>query len=347
MSETRSGEFAWIAHLSKLAGEGAFGFQDDAALLDVSGDANLVVTQDTVVEGVHFLREDWPHLAGKVVGVNVSDVVAKGARPFAMLLSLALPDWWADSHVVHFTERLAQTAKHYGIALMGGDTTRSPGPLVATVTMLGRPIDGYASRLGAKVGDVIAVTGPIGDAALALALRTGRFEERAGMTASDAASKAGLDLQRFDIRRVLPAPWPFAADLVARHANAAMDVSDGFVGDLRKICIASAKKAAVSFGEVPLSQSAANLMNAVGPEGELAILDMALTGGDDYVVLMTLPEDRFELAKAEADEAAGQSFFGLYRVGRIVGDLRLDGTEQPVVSETGEMPRFAKESWEH
>ena len=175
---TRSGEFDWIAtYLAPLAAKNSFGLRDDAALLDVPDGQSLIVTQDAIAEGIHFLPNDPLDLvARKALRVNISDIVAKGARPLAYSMALGVPDAWQDSDMRLFAEGLAADQAAYGLGLTGGDTFRSPERLSVSVTMftlIGEKA--YRSRLGAKPGDLIFVTGTIGNAAFGLQVATGKL----------------------------------------------------------------------------------------------------------------------------------------------------------------------------
>lgn len=287
MKDERSGEFAWIArHFEPLAAQD---LRDDAVMADLG---RAIVTQDTIVEGVHFLPDDVAgDVALKAIGVNASDIVAKGGTPFAMTVGLGVPDRWRDADVAAFAEGLAEycdatlalTNRYPQIALLGGDTTASPERLFVSVTMFGRPGERYVSRAGARLGDLIVVCGPIGRGVLGLRGRLGEL---------DAAD---------DLLRHYAAPVPLfkAAAAVAAHATAAMDVSDGLVGDLAKLCAASRVRGIVDLSDVPVPASARSLLDA----DPGLLIDMA-TGGDDYVVLMTVPAaSRAAVMAMEVDAA--------------------------------------------
>ena len=292
MRAKRSGEFSWIAkHFAPLSGLGADGLSDDAALVDLG---RTIVTQDTIVEGVHFLSDDTPFdVAMKAVGVNASDIVAKGGTPVAMTVGLGVPDRWGDADVAAFAEGLAEycdptmalTNRVPQIALLGGDTTRSPERLFVSLAMFGRPGARYVSRSGACVGDLVAVCGPIGAAVLGL---KGRLGELADVPD--------------DLLHAYAAPAPnFAtASAVANYASAAMDVSDGLVGDLAKLCAASGIGAAIDLADMPVPASAKPFV-----DGDRDLLVEMAIGGDDYVVLMTLAaKDRAALLAMDGVDAA-------------------------------------------
>ena len=185
-----SGEDSLIARYFKpLATDpGAFDLGDDAAILRAFGD-DIVVTTDAIVEGVHFLSDDPPDtIARKALGVNLSDLAAKGAAPAGCVLTLALrtaDEAWLSA----FAQALGEDTAKFGCPLLGGDTVSTPGPLMISVTAFGRVASGkMVRRNGAKPGDLVVVTGTIGDAALGLdVLRQGTATR-----AADAAAKAML-----------------------------------------------------------------------------------------------------------------------------------------------------------
>lgn len=267
---TRSGEFDWIAtYLAPLAAENSFGLKDDAALLPVPDGKSLIVTQDAIIEGIHFLPDDPLDLvARKALRVNVSDIVAKGAVPHSYSLALGVPDSWKDSDIQWFAEGLAADQAEYSLKLTGGDTYRSPERLCVSVTMFAFVDDAtYRSRLGAKAGDLIFVTGTIGDSALGLQVALGAAD----------ANDYLLNAYR------LPNPPLPAAGAIAEFASASMDISDGLIGDCRKLCAASQVDAVIFRHQIPLSGAAANLVARNDGNWKKVI-----TGGDDYQVLCTV-----------------------------------------------------------
>jgi thiamine-monophosphate kinase len=267
---------------------GAFDLTDDAAILGPSAD-ELIVTTDAIVEGVHFLPDDPPDtIARKALRVNLSDLAAKGATPAGFVLTLALraPD---DAWLAPFARGLGEDAARFQCPLLGGDTVSTPGPLMISITAFGRvPVGRMVRRNGAKAGDRVAVSGTIGDAALGLELLQG------------CAAVLGDDEREALIGRYhVPQPRVALAQAVRDHASAAMDVSDGLAGDLAKLCAASEVSAAIDAQSIPLSGPARTLLSssAVGIESIVA-------GGDDYEILCTIPENRFE-AFAKAAKLAG------------------------------------------
>src|SRR5271169_1473023 len=165
-------EFDLIArHFRPLAGPGALDLRDDAALLTPPPGRELVLTVDAMVAGVHFLPDDPPDLIGrKLLRVNLSDLAAKGATPLAYLMTVSAPKGTPDAWFAGFAAGLAQDQAEFGVSLLGGDTTSTPGPLSLSLTILGHVAPGrMVRRTGARAGDGIWVTGTIGDGALGLA----------------------------------------------------------------------------------------------------------------------------------------------------------------------------------
>ena len=299
-----SGEDALIARYFKpLATDpGAFNLGDDAAVLKPSGD-DIVVTTDGIVEGVHFLADDPPDtVARKALRVNLSDLAAKGATPAGFVLTLALRAA-DDAWLTPFARGLGSDARLFGCPLLGGDTVSTPGPLTISITAFGRvPAGKMVRRSGAKPGDRVVVTGTIGDAALGLDILKG------GPVAAALAEDAGARAMLIGRYRV-PQPRNALAKAVRNHARAAMDVSDGLAGDLAKLCGVSGVSAVIDVPSIPLSPAAAALL----ARGTVDI-ETIVSGGDDYEVLCTVPEDSFEAFV----QAAGQAGVAVSSIGVIV-----------------------------
>jgi len=297
-----SGEDALIARYFKpLATDpGAFNLGDDAAVLKPSGD-DIVVTTDAIVEGVHFLADDPPDtVARKALRVNLSDLAAKGATPAGFVLTLALRAA-DDAWLTPFARGLGSDAGLFGCPLLGGDTVSTPGPLTISITAFGRvPAGKMVRRSGAKPGDRVMVTGTIGDAALGLDILKGG----AAAALPDAGTRAML-IGRYRV----PQPRNALAKAVRNHARAAMDVSDGLAGDLAKLCGVSGVSAVIDAPSIPLSPAAAALL----ARGTVDI-ETIVSGGDDYEVLCTVPEDSFEAFV----QAAGQAGVAVSSIGVIV-----------------------------
>jgi len=330
----RPGEVALIErYFAPLATDpGAVGLADDAAVLSHAPGEEIVATTDALAAGIHFFADDPPAaIAAKALRVNLSDLAAKGARPRGYLLTLALPDDWTEAWLAAFCEGLAADQATYGCPLLGGDTIRAPGGLVVSVTAFGvLPAGSAVRRGGARAGDLVYVTGSIGDAALGLALRTGAVPaEVAAAAGLDAAGRAHLAG-----RYLKPLPRTAAAAAVRAHAHAAMDVSDGLVGDLARLCRASGVAAVVEAAAVPLSAPAAGLAAA-----DPALFARALTGGDDYEILATVPAGR--AAAFAADLATvGVAATAIGRIAAGAGVAVVDAAGRPLDLGAGAYAHF-------
>jgi thiamine-monophosphate kinase len=287
------------------------GVGDDAALLRLPPGKLLAVSVDTLVSGIHFLPSASPEgLGHKALAVNLSDLAAMGAEPAWATLALTLPA--ADeSWLRGFAGGFAALAKRYGIALIGGDTTR--GPLSITVQVQGLVPEGAAlRRSGAKVGDGIYVTGELGDAALCLKLMQRGAE---------------LPPEYEALRHRLERPQPrVEAGLALRDlANSAIDISDGLVADLGHVLDASAVGASLELSRLPLSR---HFTRWLAGSGDWA---PALVGGDDYELCFTAPPEREPQLQCLATELG----LALSRVGSVEAapGLRVrlpDGTPWPI-----------------
>jgi thiamine-monophosphate kinase len=285
---------------------GAMGLTDDAAFIKPPAGCDLVLKTDAIIGGVHFFPDDAAHtVASKALRVNLSDLAAKGARPLGFLLSLALPTGIGDGWLADFADGLRGDSVLFSCPLFGGDTDRTPGPAMISIAMFGAVPEGtMVRRAGAKPGDLVFVSGSIGDAALGLVLRKG---EGAGWDLDPAQR------QHLVSRYLLPQPRNALAEAVRTHASASMDVSDGLAGDLAKLCRVSQVAADIDVELVPHSDAAkAVIAHDAAKEAELR--ETALTGGDDYEILCTVP-----LAKADGfREAAKAADVPVTKIGVIV-----------------------------
>lgn len=278
-------EFGLIErYFAPIAGPAGLGLKDDAALVHVPAGHDLVTTVDAIVEGVHFLASDPPSAIGwKALGVNVSDLAAKGAAPLGFLLTLCLPAHVTPDWLAEFADGLGRAAGLFQCPLAGGDTVKMPGPLTLSVTAFGAvPKGAMVRRSTAKPGDMLAVTGSIGDAALGLPLAAG---QAAAWSHDLAAEDRAWLIDRY--RR--PRPRVALAVTLRGHASAAMDVSDGLLGDAAKLLAASGVGGVIEAPLVPLSDPARHVLNA-----DPACLERVLTGGDDYEILCAVPPSRWD-----------------------------------------------------
>jgi thiamine-monophosphate kinase len=271
-------EFGEIARLFRpLTGgaAGAFELKDDAAVLPQRAGCEIVVTKDAVVEGVHFPAGEAPDLvARKLVRVNLSDLAAKAAEPFAAFLAIAWPSDFTAVQREAFARGLGEDLAAFGVALMGGDTVATPGPLVASLTAMGWvPSGRMLRRAGARPGDLVMVSGPIGDGALGLAAVLGEIGDPGG----ELARRYRLPTPRLDLR-----------DALRQGASAAADVSDGLIADAGHIGEASGAAIRLDLDRLPLSAPAAAWL-AGQPDRAAALVRLA-SGGDDYEVVCTAPQ---------------------------------------------------------
>jgi thiamine-monophosphate kinase len=281
-------------YFAPLAGPGAFGLRDDAALVAQKPGRDIVATKDMSIAGVHFFADDPPGaVARKSLRVNLSDLAAKGAEPAGFLLGLALPEDWTAHWLAGFAQGLGADAAAYKCPLLGGDTVKSPGPLVVSITAFGTvPAGKMVLREGAAAGDRIYVTGTIGDAALGL-----KFRLDAAQDTEWAHCVSQADAAYFAGRALLPRPRLCLRAALRAHAHAAIDISDGFAGDLAKMLRLTGMTAEVMTADVPLSEAARKILY-VAP----SLLETILTGGDDYEILCAVPPS--QSAAFEADAAA-------------------------------------------
>ncbi|HEY0107764.1 MAG TPA: thiamine-phosphate kinase [Rhizomicrobium sp.] len=247
----------------------ALGLTDDVALLPLRKGHELVLTTDALIAGVDFFASDLPAaIARKALRVNLSDLAAKGAEPFGYLLTLALPKNITAAWLKAFARGLAADQREFGLALLGGDMSGMPGPLTISVTALGYVPQGEAIlRRGAKAGDLVFVSGTVGDSG-------------GGLEALRQKRRAAALIARYRI----PQPRLGLGRKLRGLASAALDVSDGLLADLGHIADVSKVHIAVEAARVPLSPA---LCKAWG-RGDDAVL-RAATAGDDYEIAFTAP----------------------------------------------------------
>jgi thiamine-monophosphate kinase len=313
----RPGEFELIAkYFAPLAAPspGAFGLADDAAFLRVAQGDELVVTVDTLIEGVHFLRDDPPEMiAAKALRVNLSDLAAKTAAPVGYLLALSLPQWADEPWVARFSRGLAEDQKRYSVILLGGDTTATPGPLAISITALGTvPAGAGVHRSGATPGDLVFVSGTIGDAGAGLTiLRESQPELPKGARTALVA------------RYRLPEPRLGLGRRLAGIASAALDVSDGLIADLNHIAEASGVRIAVDALLIPLSSHLVELRG-----DNIGARTAAATAGDDYEIAFTAPaKKRDSLTRIAAETGVAITEIGRVERGGGTVLVGMDGQE--------------------
>ncbi|MDJ0971530.1 MAG: thiamine-phosphate kinase [Kiloniellales bacterium] len=324
-----AGEFDLIeTYLAPLAAgqAGAFGLKNDAAIFPSIRDKSVVVTADTMVQGVHFLAEDPPDLVGrKLLRVNLSDIAAMGGKPFGYLVSVALPPDLGETWFAGLARGLGEDQAAFNVGLLGGDTVSTSGPPVLSLTALGRvPEDRVLRRNGARPGDDLYVSGSIGDAALGLLVLQDRLAE-----VPEDAGRALADRYR------LPQPRLELGQALAEggFARTAIDVSDGLVADLGHLALGAGLAAELWAAEVPVSPSALEVL-ARAPDH----LETVLTGGDDYELLFSARESQRE----SLVELAQQLDLPITRIGRFS-----KGEGVSVLGHDGATLALSRGGWDH
>jgi thiamine-monophosphate kinase len=311
-------------------GEGVrLGIGDDCALLEPVAGALLVATTDLLVEDVHFRRRyaEPADIGWKSMAVNLSDIAAMGGRPRWALVALACPAPTTLDEIEAFYEGALALGGEHGVALVGGDTSASPGGWFVNVTVLGEVASRPLLRSGARPGDAIAVTGTLGRAAAGLAVLD-RPKAPAGT-----APEALADVTAAHLRprpRVAEGRWLGAADGV----TALIDLSDGLATDLGHVVEESGVGARVEMNRLPLAASTRAVARALGDDP----LAWATGGGEDYELLLTCPLPAFERLRQGLEQATGTA---LTPIGEIVAEPGV-----AFVDARGR-PRAAVTGWEH
>jgi len=283
----RPTEFEIIArYFAPLAAgaPGAASLADDVALISVGNGEELVLKTDAIVAGVHFIGDEPARLiARKLLRVNLSDLAAKGARPLGYLLAAVFPRDIDESWIADFAAGLSEDQSQYGLSLLGGDTTATPGPLTLSLTALGAAARGRTPRRGdAKRGDSILVSGTIGDSSLGLEVVRGRLDGLSVPAARYLQDRYQLPEPRMTLGRAL---------VESGIVHAAMDISDGLVADLGHICQQSGLGAEIFWSRIPLSAAAGAALD-LRPE----LRSRVLGGGEDYELLITVADHDVERA---------------------------------------------------
>lgn len=316
-------EFEFINHYFQGRGitrrDVDLGIGDDCALVSVPDNCQLAVTTDTLVCGVHFFEDIPPRALGhRVLAVNLSDLAAMGAEPTWVSLALTLPSIdieWLEA----FTDGLHEIAEYYNVQIIGGDTTQ--GPLTITVCAKGIVPKGKAlTRSGAKVGDWIYVTGPLGDAALAI-------ESRKQGIAITAENKQAVE-KRF----YYPTPRVAAGQVLRGLATSAIDISDGLVADLGHILRKSNVNATVQVEKVPMSEAMKETLS------EKERWPLVLSYGDDYELIFTVSDANRSNLEAKLKQYGVEA--------KCIGQI-LAGTGQLELTYRGEKFALPKRGYEH
>ncbi len=292
------------------------GVGDDCALLKVPRGQRLAVTMDTLISGVHFLEDcHAADIAHKAIAVNLSDLAAAGAEPAWITLSLSMPEfnqsWLADFH-----SGLKRMVEHFGIQIIGGDTCR--GPLSITIQAHGFvPEQVFCRRNTAKAGELVCVTGNLGDAALGLLVAQNKLE---------CPSKDTMDylLKKFQT----PYPQVAAGIALRSRATAGIDISDGLLADLNHLSHASDVGILLNWERIPLSEQAKSIAD------KTLLMKSALSGGDDYELCFTVKEDELQ-ATQQALETVGAQCIPIGRMSGKPGIRVMDHGEEIQISDFG------------
>jgi thiamine-monophosphate kinase len=332
---TLASEADFIALLAPLTAgaPGAYGLTDDCARLSPRPGRDLVLKTDPVRAGVHFFPDDPPDaIAWKALAVNMSDLAAKGAEPIAYLMAISFPEPPTRAWALKFIKGLSDAQRAFNCHLIGGDTDRSPGPLSISITALGDvPAGTMVRRATASVGDAIFVSGTIGDSGLGLRLHT---DARGGLrTLQRQWNLSDEHVSHLIGRYLRPQPRLELAGLIRKHASASMDVSDGLIKDLERMCKASGVGAEISLHATPVS-AAARAVLAVDPHA----LSALLTAGDDYEILAAIPT----AGASEFESKTKQMGTAMHRIGTFV-----DGAAVTARQPDGTILRFDRTGWDH
>jgi len=325
------GEFGFIeriAPLGNVRSQGVVkGIGDDCAVISLGGPEYLLVTTDLLVERVHFLM-DWapPEIIGaKALAVNLSDIAACGGWPLDAFISLAVPDAIPLEWLERFYGGMRSLGLTYGVNLLGGDTTGSKGDLVINVAVTGRvPCDEVLLRHTACLGDIIVITGPLGESGAGLEML---------LHPRDIASEIAEPLKRAHLN---PRPHVEEGRILAesRGCSAAIDVSDGLSSDLWHLCNDSGLGAVLYEDRIPVGDALRRAAAIMGRD----TLDWILHGGEDYVLLAALKPDAAEAVQERVKEQGRQ----LFAIGEFV-----EGRAMELVKNDGKRMAFTCSGWDH
>ena len=326
------GEFGLIERLQRgclVRPEGVVrAIGDDAAVFETDGGQVTLLTTDLLIERVHFLRQaiSGEDLGHKALAVNLSDIAAMGAEPREAFVSIAVPPDCSITFLEQIYNGMRALARRHQVNILGGDTTTSRRDLVINVALTGRADPRQVLfRDGARVGDVICVTGPLGDS------RAGLQMILAGRTPDDDHSR------RLHQRHVRPEPHLAQGRLLAASGavTAAIDLSDGLLSDLGHVARQSGVGAVVHADQVPISPALAHFCRQTGPPA----IDLALGGGEDYVLLVTVKPDAVTRLSASFASVIKSP---LYAIGELVA-----GEGVRVLAASGDDLKISTTSWDH
>jgi thiamine-monophosphate kinase len=310
------------------------GIGDDTSVSVQKGGAALLVTTDILIENTHFKRGYTPpYLLGrKALSISLSDIAAMGAKPLFFLVSIALTPGTPKKIIDELYRGLDDVAHDYGCVLAGGNTAKAAHEITVSTTVIGEaPTDEVVYRKGARAGDIVFITGTVGGSALGLEALAGHDKLALKRAAWKKSVKRHLD----------PVPRLAAGRMIAKRglATAMMDISDGVALDLKRLCVESGKSAVVYLSSLPISEE----LKAYGKKtGRSPLLDFALTGGEDYELLFTSPEENLRKISALSKKLG----LPMTPVGRIIGRKKADQVIT-VLGEDGKPMTLKKLGFEH
>lgn len=306
------GEFGFIGRFAhrfdKLIQEGDTGIGDDCALLSISDTEYHLVSTDLLIEDVHFLKDKISpeELGHKALAVNLSDIAAMGGQPLYSFLSIGIPKDIEVNYLDSFIEGYHRLSEKYQVPLMGGDTTSSEDKLTINVAVIGRATKGEARlRSMAQEGDVICVSGPLGDSAAGLKVLLEQYT----------ATQDKLALTQ---RHHLPEPRINEGLWLAQQSgvNAMMDISDGIASDLKHILKASGKSAELEITDIPSSL----LLQRVAQQEGWNIETLATSGGEDYELLFTISAETFDHINTSFQQEFGKPIYAIGNISKGNGE---------------------------
>ncbi len=296
-------EFEFISGmLAGLAGPEGLGLQDDGALWSPPKGRQAVISMDTLLEDVHFPKGQFDRrLAEKLLAVNVSDLTAKAAEPLGYFLSMSLDERVGTNALSEFCIGLAAAQKRYGVRLWGGDTTRSKAGISLTVTLIGTVENGkMLRRNGARPGDILCVSGTVGDAYLGLQCIKGC------MNAAQAKTRFWLEAYH------TPHPPYELRTSLGKYASSALDISDGLIADAGHLAEVSGVGLDIYLTTIPLSSDTSGWL--LCQDDHIEARTQLATGGDDYQVLLTIKPSRLPKLQKQAK----QNGLKLTTIGKVI-----------------------------
>lgn len=304
------------------------GIGDDASVFFMEDDKCCLITTDILVEGVHFKQEySTPYKLGlKAVAVNVSDMAAMGGIPDHFYVSMAIPKSMQNEYILELYDGIMHAASDFSCSILGGDTTSSPGPLFINITLIGySKQEDIVFRHTAGQGDIILVTGSLGDSAAGLYL----LDCKKTCTKNEDYYSYLTDKHISPIPCIHEGQW-----LAEKKVSSMIDISDGLSSDLTHICKQSGVGAVIRKEQIPLSPH----LGKMAGDYQLNSMDLALNGGEDYQLLFTVAEDRCELLCMEFEKEFKRS---LYPIGRTIKDTGI------FLQSGSDMTPLKKGGWDH